>query len=423
MVYSNLFIRKNFQIPTLVSVLAIFLVIIFLTKFFLTTSNPLKATKKNIRRMEITNIFWNQATIFWQTDQRETGWVTFGTDPNKLSQVAFDEKDANPDKKKFSNHYSILRNLKDNTQYYFNLVDSNQLIQRQDGSPFNFKTVSKSSQVSNLQPAYGKVVNQNSLPIENAVVLLSIKNAYLLSTLTKPSGEWLVPLNYIVDTATQSLKTVSNSESVRIEILNEDGISSVVNTYVINVSPLSETITIGKNYNLLENNVLSASTSTSTPGVDIIFPKENAIIPSNSPLIKGTALPNSNVLVRVYDGKKSFSANVKTDKDGIWRLDLSQPLNPGKHILSLEAKNSEGNQITKTRNFTIAKSGEQVLGEATPEATPTTIGPLPTPTIIAATTVVPTSTPKPPVTGGGLYFFTLASLTLVTLGLGVLLIF
>ncbi len=432
MTYSDLFVKKKFQIPTLVSVVIVLLIILVLSKLFITTSIPSKASKQNIKRLEISNIFWNQATIFWQSNQKETGWVVFGTDPNNLTQVALDEKALDPNKEKFVNHYAILKNLKESSQYYFRLVQSNQLIGKENGAPFNFKTISKSDQINNLQPAYGKVINQNSLPVENAIVLLSVKNSYPLSTLSKLSGEWLIPLNYIIDSSTQRLKTISNSEDVKIEVLAEDGQISMVNALVGNLSPVSETISIGKNYNFLGNSVLSASTKAPANifPIEIVFPKDNAIVPSNNPLIKGTALPNSTGQVTVYEEKKTFSQNVQTENNGVWTLALSQPLAQGKHTLFLKTKDADGNEIIKTRNFTITKSGEQVLGEATPEATPTTISPTKTPpttvTPAPSTSLTPPATvltPTPPVTGGGLYFFTIASLTLVTLGLGLILLF
>ena len=58
------------------------------------------------------------------------------------------------------------------------------------------------------------------------------------------------------------------------------------------------------------------------------------------------------------------------------------PMSAGYYIASVTSKDERGGKVTVQRNFTIAKSGEQVLGVATGE-----------PTLVPTATIVPTVVP------------------------------
>ncbi len=424
MSYSQLFTNKNeIKIPTVFSFVFVGIIIFFIARFFLDTANFSRASKKEIARFEVTNIFPNQATIFWQTDQKKTGWIIYGTNKNRLDRIGIDEKDDGKTKKAYMNHYVILQNLQENTQYSFKFIVNNQLVEKDTGQPFTFKTISNKIGVNNLQPAYGKVVNQQDQPVENAIVLLFINDAYTLSALSKNSGEWLIPLNYIINNKTQQLKSLAKNEIVRIQIVDEAGQNSNITTNLTSLSPLAETVKIGKDYDFLKkNDVLSAisNNNIASSPIDIIFPKENATIPGGNPLIKGKALPNYDLTISVKDGKSTTSMQSKANSSGTWQVTLPQQLSVGAHQVVLRTKDANGNTLTKVRNFSIAKSGEKVLGEATDSATPTvTQTPAPTSTLPTSTTPIPTA----PVTGGSITYLGLSSAALVLLGLGLLVLF
>ncbi len=408
MVYSQLFIKKNLKIPTALSILVVLVFIYFIGRYFLKTTVSTRAVKKNIKRMEITNIYPNQVTVFWQTDQPEINWLGYGKTENQLNQIVLDERDVESVKSKFVNHYFVIKNLDQNTRYFFKIALSNGLFGDKNGQAFIFETVSKDTQISNLKPAYGKIVNKSGLPLENALVLLAIDGSYKLSTLSKNSGEWLIPLNYI--------KSLSGGEKIKLEFLSENGETSIVNTYISELSPLSQLVTIGQNYDILKKeDVLAASTSKKEFPIEIIFPKEKAIIPAEKPLIKGSAIPQNEVTLTLNEGKSSTTTILKADKDGSWSLNLASSLKPAEYLLTLKTKDKNGKDISLKRSFFIAKSGEKVLGEATGSATPTvTLAPTVTPTAIL--------TPTPPVTGGGTFYIALFSLIFILAGLGLLIL-
>lgn len=422
MIYSRLFIKKKVQIPTVLSILIVGFLLFLLGRFFVTTSPPARAERKIVKKMQVTNVFPNQVVVFWQTDKKETGWVVFGEEKNQLSRIALDERDSEKDRKEYTNHYVILRNLNENSQYFFKPVSGNKLVEKANGDPFQFKTINKKTTVSNVKPAYGKIINKNTSPLENGVVLLFIDKAFPLSALSKATGEWLIPLNFAVDKSSNKPRTFSPDSIVKIEILSETGESSIVRTRISNLSPLPETIRVGRDYDILEvQDVLSAKTEQqkSSP-FEIIFPKEKAVIPANNPLIKGTAGPNSEVLLTLSDRKSGTTARLRTNSTGEWKLNVSGQLSAGSYTLTVKTKDSGGKDLVRTRNFTIAKSGEKVLGEATPEATATLV-PSPTQAATSAATITPSTTP--PVTGGSFFYIALSSLMLILLGIGLLTVF
>lgn len=418
MVYSNYFVKKEFKIPTILSLALVFAVSYLLGRLVLTPSKITRAEKKNIKRVETTNILSNQATVIWQTDKKEQGWIIFGADKKNLSGIVLDERDGSWQKGIFLNHYIALKNLKDDTTYYFRIASNDGLANRQGAEPFSFKTTKKTSSAGGSKPAYGKIVKKDGSALENALVLLSIDGSMSLSALSKASGEWLIPLNFIFDSNTKELKVLSGNERAKLEITSEEGESSMIETLVSNLNPLSETIIIGKDYSLLEKKeVLGATLKDKSKDVklEIIFPKENAIIPDSKPLIKGVAIPNTSLQVSLTDGESRTTKNVKVDKDGKWKLDISSVLSAGKHILEVKTTEVGGNVVTQKRQFTIAKSGEQVLGEATDEPTPvptSTIAPTPISSFITKT-----PTPTPPVSGFNLNNLTVVSIFFIVVGL------
>jgi hypothetical protein len=416
MSYTDIYSRKDVRIPTWLSFVAVLFTVFLISIVFFRSEPPSsKATKKTVQRVEITNLSSSQTAIFWQTEQKEAGWIVYGTSDKSFNQIAIDERDFQNNKTPRLTHYAILKNLTPSTNYYFKLVNNKELITDPEGNPFIFTTLQRTSQVSNLKPSYGKVTDASGAPLENVIVLLSIKNSFSLSTLSKSSGEWLIPLNYLIDKKTDSLKTISKDELIKIEFFSDTGHDSTVRTVIPNLSPLSQTIVLGKDYDLTVNNkenVLAASDSK-VEGIDILFPKEDAIIPGGNPLIRGTGIPQADVTAMVSDEKRDITLKTKVGGDGTWNLTLTNTLSAGRHSLTLRTNDTQGKEKLLTRNFSIAKSGEQVLGEATGAATPTAS---PSPASIVAVS----TTPSPPITGGNISFLTFSSLSLITVGMWLL---
>ncbi len=426
MLYSQFYFKDKAKIPIPLAGVLIFVIALLLGNVFLKTGPAsLRASKKNAKRVEVTNLSPVQASIFWQSENIEEGFLFYGANPGNVNKAAFDDRDLAAKKNQYLNHYVTLRNLEADHTYFFKLVSNNQLIVSPDGTPFSFKTPASLGTSSSLSPAHGTVLKESLSGQENALVLLSVEGFYPMSTLTKTSGEWLIPLNSFFDSASLENKAPAASSQVTIEIVSEDDKSSLVTARLNQLSPVTQTLIIGRNYNLDTGNVLSAQSSTATAQksatVDVIYPVEGALIPGRKPLIKGVALPQSQVFITV-NSTKTFSATLTTDANGNWNYLLPENLELGNHTITVKSKDAQGQEVILTRNFTIVANDNagRVLGEATGSAG-LTITPTSTlaPTLAVTTTVAPTI----PVAGMSDIFPAIFGLSFVIAGLGVLLVF
>jgi hypothetical protein len=432
MIYSELYLKKKTKRPMVIGfLLALFIVIIF-SKSFLNLAGPSKASLKVAKRVEVINLSPFEVGIFWQTEQEEIGWVAYGEVEKSENKIVLDEKDLNnkgQDKSKYKIHLATLKELSPGKKYYFKMVgNNNQIIAQPDGSSFSFITPQSSlNSLQNISPAYGKVLQSNSVdPLINSYILLSVKGGYPLLTQIKSEGDgsWLISLNKIYSKDSQSLLTISDKDKIIIEIITNDGDKSTITTVKSKISPLPQTTVFVKNKNfsfIEEENVLSASTNltTLTNGqIDIIYPKEGALIPGKIPLIKGVGLPKTMMEITV-NSKKTYSAVTNSDSNGNWSYLLPEDLELGPHTIVLKTKDKEGKSLIMQRKFTIiAQQGNEgrVLGTATGE-----------PTIIFTTTPVPTEslniTTTPPVSGSNFLGTIFSSLSLIIIGGGILLAF
>ncbi len=430
MIYSDLYIGQKRKIPTLIGVL----LIVFVVGFFLTLTNksalPSRASKSNLKRIEVTNLNPIQISIYWQSQEKETGWVVYGETENKLTNIGLDDRDVSEKKSVYFNHYVTLKNLKPGRQYFYAVISAEQKIVKPDGSYFDFKTPLTSSAKTKLNPANGKVLQPNLTPLSNAVVIINVdENTAPISSLTKDTGEWLIPLNSFYDKKSQEEKTFSGKEQAKIEILSEDGqISTVINN-LSNLSSATETIIIGKNYNFLQGDgVLSASTGFSSgrggQQIEVVYPQEGALIPGRRPLIKGMSLPSAKVSITI-NSAKTYSALVTADKGGNWSYLIPDDLELGEHTITIKTKDRQGVEKLLVRKFTIvANEGPEAKVLGTASGSPTlTITPSPTTPVYnnPTTTVAPTA--KPPVSGITDILPIIGGISLIIVGGGVLLVF
>lgn len=432
MIYSNIYLKNKFQVPSIIVLLVIFFIIIFLNLFFSKSLIPARATNDTIKRVEIVNLSPTQAGVYWQTDKKVTSWIIFGEKESNLKTIVYDERDFQDTHFINYNHYVILRDLKESAIYFFKIVSDNKLV---SNKIYQISTPSNIINNNNIKPAYGKIIQVDGLGLENAIVIISANNTYSLATLTKLTGEWLIPLNYLYNKSDLKLYTVTINTPIKIEIISPNNDYSTVITNVEKAAPIPQTLIIGKNYNFSDNNVLAAKSNLSKDLLktfDIIFPKENAIVPAKSPLIKGLAQPFTDVIVTIK-ANKSFSTRVRSDKDSIWRVILTENLNPGSYIISAISKDNNGKESKIERKFTVVKSGEQVMGEATGEPT-LTLSPSPTSALTATETPItypsPTEiqvtsqlSPTEPISGSNFNKLMIGSTSLVIIGLGLLLAF
>lgn len=426
--------QREKKIPTPVALLSLVLLVLIIPLVFKKTSpNTTKAKLINYSLMQVSNLTYQSASISWKTDKKISAWIMYGTQPNNLNKTAYDGRDLSDQKNVYTHHYVSLSDLEPNKMYYYKIITPEGVITQND-KPFSFSTTQQFTPTNNQGPSFGKVINANGSPAQT-LVLLTVDNSLTLSSLTKETtGEFLIPTYYLLTRELQ-IMTPKPDSSVLLTFIGDDGTTSHVKTLFQKIGPLDQTIILGKDYDftVAKENVLGAqkqSDAKPTKKIDIIFPAERAVIPGDKPLFKGVAVPGSTVQLSLVPS--IFSLQALTDKDGVWKVSSNVSLPANTYTLTMRTADDQNKPVVIKRIFSIGKSGEAVLGEATASATLTpTQPPIATPTIVFTTnTPVPTSvistltpTPTLPETGVTFMSLTIVSVALIIIGAGIILIF
>lgn len=437
MLYSDLYLKSQSKTPPVLFAVALVAVMGFFFAFTKIPQAPIRASKQQAINHTLVNVAPRDMGIYWETSDKTIGWVISGTSPTNLDTTTLDERDVDSSRTPSKYHFVHLTNLDENTTYYYKLVNNNEVIIASDNQPFQFTTLRNIPPLSTIEPAYGTVIKPNGEAATNAIVRLTYPGAYSLIAVAKLDGGWLITLPYLVDQKTQALIAPDENATINIEMLLDDQPKTTVTTSLHNASPLPQTIIFGKDYDLSgAQNVLQAATGEArlTPqnSFAVLFPKEKSIIPGKNPLIKGTALPGSDVSVKI-NTRPQLSFIVQTDNSGTWMMNKPVTIPPGDFTMTVSTTDKQGKLTTLTRLFSIAKSGEQVLAAASGPATLTPTA-VPTPTLLPTATTAPiiatvtpqptyilaTATPSPPVTGVDPTLMLGSSIFLIIIGAGVM---
>lgn len=428
--YTDLYLHQHSHTPKILVLVAV--TVMAAAGFFFVASKdstPTRASKNELLEHQIVNVSPTQLGVFWEVDTEDTGWIIYGTSPNSLKNIARDERDIKQDTAARRYHFTLMHNLNPNTTYYYRIVSNSALISSADGEAFEASTLKDSNSSSTLSPIYGTAIEVNGKPAYGAFAMLIVNNAHPILTLTTQTGEWLLPLQYIVQENTLNSIALNDQSIISIQLFN-DTQTSLVRTTLDRSRPLPEAIHLGNNYSFIDDqSVLAAQDQAKTSSqasreVSIRYPLQNAVIPGTAPLIKGYGIPNAEVLVTINTARP-FSQRAIVSSDGKWSVSTGGSIPPASYTLTVATIDGNNKPITLTRNFTIIKSGEQVLGDST-EATPSgTLTPTTSVSVTVEPTIVtfmPTLTPAPPVSGVNMLPFITAGLGLAIFAVGTLLL-
>lgn len=431
MAYSSYYIKKSRRGLFVLGIISLLSLMIGGTVFFrqVGRENGWQKTK-GINRLSVVNISPHGFEVVWSTNNpvTEEQWIEWGTQKGVFTAKQNAE---------YINgvYYTVVTGLTEDTSYHYRVrtgtktYELNALVNTTVRTP-------KESKEKPISPAYGKVIIPSGKPYANGLLIYEIDGYYPLAVFTKETGEWLLPLTGLIDKKSNMIQSTADTVSVSLKLFSyPDGI---VRTTVLQTRPLRQAITAGISMRLAqlpqEGSVLGENVRISSPQLKgqprIVYPKENAIIPGNAPLIRGVAVASQDVLVLIQGPTKQYSYRTKADEKGDWLVKYSLALGAGRYTIAATTVDTNGFPLTLRRSFSIIKSGEQVLGEATgsPTLIPTpTITPVPT-----STSSIPNSTPTiapsiptatPPVTGGGMSSYLFAALFCLVVGAGLVLAF
>lgn len=407
--------RQGLRIPTLMGVILVIAVVGVVIALFEKFSRGSTGATGSVvpQDVAITNIGDKNFTIIWTTPNPATGAVSIRS-PKQNPSTAFDDRDTGGTMKKYVTHSVTVRSLTPGTTYTFQILSNGKSYSNQDNPYTTTTAILLPGDGSGLEPAYGTINDGSGSPVSGAIIIVTPEQGQTLSTLTSPSGTWLLSLGFARNASLA--RFLSNdgrlTETIRVLYNNQE---STAITDTLNDAPVP-TMILGKTYDFRKQqasalkNTPIAQTSKEAPSVlgdatitksstakilRIATPAQNAALTTTLPLIQGTGIPGKTVSI-VVGITNPISGTAIVGSDGIWRYTPTRSLGAGKQSVTVSSVDSRGKSIALTNTFTILKSGTQVLGDATPSASLT---PTFTPTPTATSEATPSATPTPQLEG------------------------
>ncbi|MDP1722853.1 MAG: Ig-like domain-containing protein [Candidatus Gottesmanbacteria bacterium] len=407
--------HQGMRIPTIMGlILVIALVGVVIALFEKFSRGPTGAAGSTVPQdIAITNIADKSFTVVWTTPNPATGAVTI-LSPKHTPSTAFDDRDMTGTLKSYLTHSVTIRSLTPGTSYTFRVLSNGKNYSDQNKPYMTTTAPTLSGEGSGLEPAYGSINDSAGSPVAGALVLVTLEQGQILSTLSSPSGTWLLSLGFARNTSLSRYQRSEERITETIRVLYNNQQSNAI-TDTLNDAPVP-TMLLGKTYDFrkqqasAQKNTTVAQTKRESPSVlgdttiaksssvkvvSLTSPAQNASLTSSLPLISGTGIPGKKVSV-VVGITNPTSGTTTVGNDGIWRYTPPQSLGAGKQSVTATSVDNRGKPVAITNTFTILKSGTQVLGDATPSASLT---PTFTPTPVASAEASPSATPTPQLEG------------------------
>lgn len=384
MSYYFLYHKKG--IPSWLAYFLILVLTVGLSLTFKNTSTPIisRADKNLIpQSITISNLTNESASVHFITNKPARTYLSYSKDA-EAPVVKFDQRDLEAQSYR-KLHYFQLSQLKPNSNYNFHVFVEGKKISKN----YTFKTLNLDFPKLGNAPIFGKVLLSDLNPAKNILVKVKISpsNDYSYTTLTKSTGEWISTLPIVLNEKKQEVQ-ITPDQVIEMEFVNQDLKKSKVKVKYADCQPLRSVI-LGKNYDFTTDSVLGVKKQNNK---DLIaFPTNNSIINSFFPMFRGYS--QKNTLLSLVIEPDVANLLVTADQTGNWKYSLPQEMAPGKYKLTVKNQSQK-----QTVNFTIGKSGESVLGDATLSAT-ITVNPTETtanPTIEPTTQLTPTPTRELP---------------------------
>ncbi len=239
--------HHTIKIPTLLG-LSLLITAIALGVFIYIYQLNLKNNQRSLYSPEeitVTNLQSDQATVTWWTETPTISQVTFAEDQN-LKDIQKDNRDYTQIKER-QVHFVTLRNLKPNTNYYFQVMANG--IKYPD-KLMSFKTAPPLEETTENKPIRGSVLNTNLNPIDEALVIVQIDNAAEMTTFTSTAGNFIIPLKELRTADMSSVFKIDSPIAAKLIIKKGQIKSQVDLTLPLNESQLLPPLTLGQNINL-----------------------------------------------------------------------------------------------------------------------------------------------------------------------------
>ncbi len=435
------------RIPTIIGILLLVCIvggIAYVVENIFRTETKASGSREP-KQIRVTNVSDASFTVSWTTELPTTGTLLVST-KGKANKIYFDERDHTGKLGEYVAHSITVRDISADTDYSVTpLVNSKPHILADKPIAVHIPSTLPLNS-GGLEPAYGVIQNEDGTPAADVLIYMTIEGGQQLSTLSKPSGSWIIPLNQTRTADMTAFLPVIERMNETIEVY-AGNIQSSVMTDSLNDSPVPE-IQLGKDFDFRRQQAKKASNSSvalrpitptaevkqelatfptksavlgettqKTYTVQLINPKNNSSISTNLPLVQGTGVPGKYIGISVGLVNPSHGS-IQVSPDGTWSYTPKKTLSPGKQSVTISSVDSSGKAVAITHMFTILKSGTQVLGDATPSATLSPPEVTETQAPIITDTIDPESTlagTPPPISGNEL-----PTVILLLLGFGLL---
>lgn len=308
---------------------------------------------------------------------------------------------ASTSQEEYVTHRITVPNLSPQTEYSFEIITQGKTL-LDNGHPYIVKTGTSFEEEPSPYIINGTIITPDGENASNVLVTLSSEGTQALSTITDQDGKFSFDIGKIKSPDLSQYATLTKSTVFILNAYYRD-LSSRVQIQNRNISDIPP-ITLSQNYDFGqadEEPIIATSESQfnfpipskTYSSFTVSFPSENQSLIDNKPVIRGTALPRSEVQLTING---QLSQSVLVNSSGIWQFRPQEELPQGENTVLVNAKDSLGIKRTITRVFSVFPSGSQVIQSASPSAslTPTvTVTSTPSPT--SAPTVTTTITPSP----------------------------
>lgn len=236
------FINK-FRIPTLLGLTIITAGIGIGVFLVLKEQTFISSAKPDIDPFDITfsNISEDSVALSWQTNTEVASFVTFGqANPNE--RISLEDQD-NDKPKPHKIHYVTFKNLLPKTIYQTKIVSG-----KKPSDVLTFETAQPPTIQTGFAPIIGTILD-NSEPITEGVVYLSIAGASIQSSPIKPSGTYLIPVSQIRKSDLSDTYPLNTGQVGKLTIISGKGKSQVLFELKLSSNSLPP-LRIGENIDL-----------------------------------------------------------------------------------------------------------------------------------------------------------------------------
>jgi len=400
--------KKQRRIPT---ILALFILFVSLGSIvFIDQQNSLRLQAKSNptpQEVHFSNISDSTLTVTWYTNVQTAGLIHVKGE--KINTTLFDDADGDNVHRPRNNHMVTVKNLTERSTYKIKIMSGSGTCKTIAVCPtFDQRTADTLGVPPQLPPIRGSLHTTDGKPAVGALVFVNVAKSTLLSGRTDSAGLWVIPLTQLrtADLSKYLAPIDTDTAQITLQLSPQEVATAIVDIGSIRQGPTLPTMVIGNSYNLINlqsktallanlpgSGVLGSTQQNkglvSNPTLELLFPSiQNNITSDTQPRIYGTGKPGLSLSLTLDQTAQTGSAVVK--EDGSWEWRPKKKLTPGVHFLGASTTTATGKRVSVNRKFTVLKSGERVLGEATASASLT-----PSPSQVATSTPAITTIPTP----------------------------